>query len=114
KLVRAGFSREGAVRHRRACAIMLPRGVMISHPHLPAILAIAILLESSACAPSAGTGAAQRSGWEPFVSAFLDQYFAFSPAAAVNAGRHEFDGKLPDWSAAGLTKFGAFLKDQRA
>jgi hypothetical protein len=40
--------------------------------------------------------------WDGYVSQFLDSYFAAHPDVAVIAGRHEFDGKLPDWSAAGI------------
>src|SRR5207245_9814189 len=40
--------------------------------------------------------------WELFVNEFLDSYFAAHPDAAVRAGRHEFDGKLPDWSTDGI------------
>ena len=30
--------------------------------------------------------------------------FEMIPDFAVYEGRHEFDGKLPDWSAAGLSR----------
>ena len=40
------------------------------------------------------------SSWDAFVSQFLEQYFVYQPTAAVSEGRHEFDGKLPDWSEA--------------
>ena len=40
--------------------------------------------------------------WEPFVNEYLDSYFAAHPDFAVRAGRHEFDGKLPDWSSEGI------------
>jgi hypothetical protein len=40
--------------------------------------------------------------WDSYVHQFLDSYFAAHPDVAVVAGRHEFDGKLPDWSAAGI------------
>src|SRR6266850_8279715 len=40
--------------------------------------------------------------WEPFVNEYLESYFAAHPDFAVRAGRHEFDGKLPDWSAEGI------------
>ncbi len=42
--------------------------------------------------------------WDTFVSQFIETYFKTHPDFAANAGRHEFDGKLPDWSIAGLTK----------
>ena len=40
--------------------------------------------------------------WDSFVSAFLEACFNAQPSFAVNVGRHDFDGKLPDWSQAGL------------
>jgi hypothetical protein len=36
--------------------------------------------------------------WDQYVASYLDAYFTFHPDLAVNAGRHEFDGKLPDFS----------------
>lgn len=40
--------------------------------------------------------------WDASVNEFLEAYFVAHPDFAVRAGRHEFDGKLPDWSAAGI------------
>ena len=50
-----------------------------------------------------GTAAARAkspppSNWDGFVSAFLDGFFALQPDSGVAAGRHEFDGRIPDWS----------------
>ena len=42
--------------------------------------------------------------WDTFVDHFVEDYFVAHPDFAVRAGRHEFDGKLPDWSRAGLAK----------
>lgn len=64
----------------------------------------------TADAPAAVTS----SEWNAFVGSFLDRYFALRPDVAVSAGRHEFDGKLPDWSPEGLERFRTFLKNQRA
>jgi hypothetical protein len=35
--------------------------------------------------------------WPSFVDRFLEDYFVAEPSFAVDAGRHEFDGQLPDW-----------------
>ncbi len=51
--------------------------------------------------------------WDQFVAPFIESYFKHRPDAAVAAGRHEFDGLLPDWSPAGLKAYGEFLKAQR-
>ncbi len=37
--------------------------------------------------------------WAEFLNSYQEGYFAVEPAFAVQEGRHEFDGKLPDWSA---------------
>ncbi len=42
--------------------------------------------------------------WVRFVDEFIESYFAAQPAFAVTKGRHEFDGQLPDWTAAGIRK----------
>jgi uncharacterized protein (DUF885 family) len=42
--------------------------------------------------------------WDAYVNEFLESYFVAHPDFAVRAGRHEFDGKLPDWSAEGIAK----------
>jgi hypothetical protein len=61
-----------------------------------------------ACAPSAE----QR--WDAFVADFIESSFRANPPAAVVAGRHEFDGRLPDWSEAGLREQIASLRRVRA
>jgi hypothetical protein len=37
-------------------------------------------------------------GWPDFVASFIEARFKADPYFAVQAGRHEFDGKMPDWS----------------
>jgi hypothetical protein len=51
--------------------------------------------------------------WDQYVTSFLDDYFAAHPDFAVTQGRHEFDGKLPDFSKAGLGKEAARLHTER-
>ena len=53
-------------------------------------------------------------GWDHFVRSFLDGYFERHPTFAAGAGRHEFDGRLPDWSPEGLAAAAAWLKAERA
>src|SRR6186713_1069607 len=60
-----------------------------------------------------GASAAEPSKWDGFVKDYIDGYFALNPSDAVNQGRHEFDGQLPDWSEAGLQKQIAWLQAQR-
>jgi hypothetical protein len=51
--------------------------------------------------------------WDAHVERFLNDYFAAHPDFAVAAGKHEFDGKLPDWSEAGLRREIARLHTER-
>jgi hypothetical protein len=83
----------------------------------------------AACSPSGGSGNANGGGtgaggisygpggatqanaqWTPFVQSFIDGWFKLDPAFAVYQGKHEFDGRLPDWSNAGLQRQADFLK----
>lgn len=43
--------------------------------------------------------------WDTFVSGFVETYFEANPLFAVYQGRHEFDGRFPDWSDGGLQKW---------
>ncbi|HZF17427.1 MAG TPA: DUF885 domain-containing protein [Steroidobacteraceae bacterium] len=47
-----------------------------------------------------GGGAGER--WTQYVDEFTESYFRAHPDFAVGSGRHEFDGQLPDTSAAGI------------
>ena len=51
--------------------------------------------------------------WDVFASQFIETYLIQHPPFAANAGRHEFDGKLPDWSPSGLKKESQWLKAER-
>jgi hypothetical protein len=42
-------------------------------------------------------------GWASTRDALIEEYLAANPGFAVSLGRHEYDGKLPDWSASGIT-----------
>jgi hypothetical protein len=42
------------------------------------------------------------SEWQGFVNGTVQQLFELDPAFAVYQGRHEFDGRLPDWSEGGI------------
>jgi len=53
-------------------------------------------------------------GWDAHVAKFIEESFAANPTFAVYAGRHEFDGRLPDFSAAALQKEAARLEAARA
>ena len=45
---------------------------------------------------------ADGSNWASVRDALIEEYLAAHPVFAVVAGRHEYDGRLPDWSEAGI------------
>ncbi len=52
--------------------------------------------------------------WDKFGAQFLDESFKAQPFFAVQAGRHELDGQMPDWSAAGIAREVARLQAAHA
>jgi uncharacterized protein (DUF885 family) len=60
--------------------------------------------------PSTDAGA---SAWTASVAHYLNAYFAVHPDFAVSNGRHEFDGKLPDFSHPALDHEIARLRAER-
>lgn len=59
-----------------------------------------VIALTAACEPARMT----PDTWDTLVTEFLDSTFAARPDIAVNAGRHEHDGRLPDWSEGGLAR----------
>ena len=57
---------------------------------------------SSAPAPEPAAAAPAADHWPEFAARFIDGYFHANPYFAVQAGRHEFDGQMSDWSAGGI------------
>ena len=51
--------------------------------------------------------------WDAYVEQFLNNYFTANPTFAVYQGKHEYDGKFPDWSQQGLANEIARLKSER-
>lgn len=56
---------------------------------------------------------AESAAWDRFVESFLEGSFEAHPPFAVSAGRHDFDGRLPDWSREGIERDAARLRDAR-
>ncbi len=85
------------------------------------IRAIAMLLVVLACGCETtparpAESAAQNAGsdaWTKYLREFEDGYFARNPTFAVYQGRHEYDGRLPDWSATGIRATMQWLHAQR-
>ena len=57
----------------------------------------------SACSQQANEQPATMTAtWNTFVADYIDDYFSHHPAEAVNAGKHEYDGQLADYSPEGI------------
>lgn len=75
------------------------------------LLALLLLFSGAECrSASLSPGSGQ---WDRFVDGFINAYFVAHPHVAVKAGRHEYDGKLPDWSRAALQREVARLRAER-
>ena len=83
--------------------------------------AIAMLLAVLACGcettaappPESATRTADSTEWTEHLNQFEEGYFALNPTFAVQQGRHDYDGRLPDWSAAGIRAEVQWLNTQR-
>jgi len=84
----------------------------MSHPIRRAVLIFLLpfLALTVASAPAPGPRASVAGSWDGFVERFLEAHFAANPSFAVFEGRHEYDGKLPDWSEAGIRREVARLR----
>ncbi len=93
---------------------------------LSAVIAAALLVgcspdtsppkQADAPAPASTTAAASTNDDDALgaaVDTFIDGMFQHNPVFAANAGKHDFDGKLPDYSPAGLKATADWLHAQR-
>jgi Bacterial protein of unknown function (DUF885) len=84
-----------------------------------AALSCVLLLVLTACnqstppPPRAKGPSAASAAWLKQSNHFIEEYAMARPSFAVLAGRHEFDGQLPDLSAHGIKREIARLHDQR-
>jgi uncharacterized protein (DUF885 family) len=85
---------------------------------MPILLVVALYL--SGCMAPANNNqtvnsntASGNAKWDEYVNQFLTGYFTANPTFAVYQGRHEFDGKFPDWSEQGLQNEINRLKNER-
>src|SRR3546814_2373109 len=94
----------------------------ISHPAALLALALSIPLfagcdRNPAPSPSQNTASAAADQtvkpWQTVIDEFIDGYFARYPTDAASAGKHQYDGKLPDWSAEGIRSVIAWLHAER-
>lgn len=83
------------------------------------VAALAAGCKSETAAPPAGADAAPAAAkpagaeWNAAVDGFLNGFFEHFPTWGANAGKHEFDGRLPDFSAEGLQRNIQWLHQQR-
>ena len=78
---------------------------------LAAVIATGLLAVAPARAADAPGGDA---AWDAGVARFIEGHLAANPVTAVYAGRHEFDGRLPDLSEAALRRDVARIEAERA
>ncbi len=85
------------------------------HPdRLVSFLTAVIVAGALAAAPARATDMPSAdAAWDTGVASFIEGHFAANPVTAVYAGRHEFDGKLPDLSDAALRRDVARLESER-
>ena len=69
----------------------------------------------AAAAPAAAPSAAPvaHPAWPAMADRFIEDYFKAQPFFAVQSGRHEFDGQMPDLSANGIQREIARLQEAR-
>jgi uncharacterized protein (DUF885 family) len=91
----------------------------VARPRIAALPAVVLVLLVAGCQtepkPTAATPnpVSSAQDWDRYSSGFVEWYFTAHPDAAVRAGRHEFDGKLPDWSEAGIRSLAGRLHEER-
>jgi uncharacterized protein (DUF885 family) len=87
--------------------------------HVTAALCVALgclsLPPAARCADHATPSAAASDpqGFTRLLREFTNRYYALNPTVAVSVGLHQYDGKLPDFSAAALRREEAWLVDMR-
>jgi hypothetical protein len=91
------------------------RDTVLARPLLALVFTVLAGCSGPAPAPPPPPpAAAPHDAWPEFTARFITDYFQSDPFFAVNAGRHEFDGKMADWSAAGIAAQVTLLQKQRA
>ncbi len=68
----------------------------------PHLLFTCIIIFSSCSQQPAEQPTSQSDAWDTLVQEYISSYFEHNPHKAVNAGKHEFDGQISDFSAEGI------------
>lgn len=85
----------------------------MKHKLLAGMACLALALGAGAAPAQAPVTAAMgtpATPWKAYVGKTLDAWMAQDPSFAIYQGAHQFDGRLPDWSAAGLKARADFLR----
>lgn len=61
-------------------------------------------------APVTASSEPADNSWGAFEAGFIEGMFRLDPTFAASQGRHEYDGRLPDWSEQGLRRTVSFLR----
>jgi len=96
-------------------------GSMVLSARLSAALPLALLVALSGCnqssdqpkAPAVRAPSQASVDWQEAANGFIQSYFAAQPFFAAQAGKHEYDGQLPDVSEHGLRREAARLHEER-
>jgi hypothetical protein len=96
---------------------MIAQRVPVRLTVLATTMALAVLVCGCAAAPAPRSGSTAQTAvsaeWTKHLHQFQESYFALNPTFAVQQGRHEYAGHLPDWSAAGIHGAVQWLHTQR-
>lgn len=76
-----------------------------------ASLMAAVTLLVGCGVPEQERATAPPASWERFADEFIESYFEVLPSSGVWAGRHEYDGRVPDVSAPGIARRVSMLRD---
>jgi hypothetical protein len=97
---------------------MMGEGTMSRSIRLSAALSLALLISVGGCnqgpqsnAPVKRAPSPASQQWAQIANGFVDEYFSAQPFFAAQAGKHQFDGQLPDLSAHGIKREIARLHD---
>lgn len=82
----------------------------MKHTLLAGLACLALGTSAIASAPAAHPTVTPAPAWDGFVKTTIDKWFAIDPSFAIYEGAHQYDGQLPDWSAAGLKAKATFLR----
>jgi uncharacterized protein (DUF885 family) len=97
---------------RHASVIAVAQSHRAWHTARMSLRPLIALALCGACATSPSTSAPPTS-WDEQVNDFIEQWFKRHPEAAVEAGRHEYDGQIADLSLATFQEQIDWLKAER-